>query len=236
MLIKDGKHFTMGLLLAISFFVVLVAMFLPLFENGINFLEKSDQIFNSISKGSTHYIASLEKKNQEYSGKTFKVDIKSKTAETAQHIAKIFTVAGATVTGQGSQLQISGDLGLVLKSVLKDCDAMFYNKDSELVAKYGFSGPDSMYAWWNGLKEMDKELKRQARFKEAAFVDTILKKGVEVSYNYFTIVPESAYSKAGILGFLLVFYVIYTLWWGYAIFFLFEGVGLQMTASVKKEH
>jgi hypothetical protein len=236
MLVKDSKEFKKGLLLAISFFIILVAMFLPLFENGINFLEKSDQIFNSISKGSTQYIASLEKNNQDYSGKTFKVDIKLKTAEIGQRVAKILTMAGATVTAQGSQLQVSGDLGLVLKSALKDSDAMFYNKDSELVAKYGFSGPDSMYAWWSGLKEIDKDLKRQARFKEAAFVDTILKKAVEVSYNYFTIVPESAYSKASILGFLLVFYVIYTLWWGYAIFFLFEGIGLQMTASAKKEH
>jgi len=73
-------------------------------------------------------------------------------------------------------------------------------------------------------------------FKEAAFVDTILKKAVEVSYNFFKIVPESAVSKAGILGFSLVFYVVYTLWWGIAIFFLFEGIGLQMTAGAKKEH
>ncbi len=236
MLIRDGKNFTKGLLLAITFFIILIAMFLPLFEDGLNFLEKSDQIFNSISKGSTQYVAALEKKNQDYLGKTFKVDVKSKTAETGQHIAKIFTTAGATVTGQGSHLQISGDLGLVLKSALKDSDAMFYNKDSELATKYGFSGRDSMYAWWSGLKEMDKDLKRQAKFKEAAFVDSILKKAVEVSYNYFTVVPESAYSSAGILAFLLVFYVVYTLWWGYAIFFLFEGIGLQMTSSAKKEH
>ncbi|MFH0958790.1 MAG: hypothetical protein V1897_08820 [Pseudomonadota bacterium] len=236
MLIKDGKHFTKGLLLAITFFIVLVAMFLPLFEGGINFLQKSDQIFNSISKGSTHYIADLEKKNQEFAGKTFKVDVKIKNAEVGQRIAKIFTTAGATVTGEGTQLQISGDLGLVLKSTLKDSDAMFFNKDSELKTKYGFSGLDSMYAWWSGLKEMDKDLKRQAKFKEADFINTVLKKAVEVSYNYFTVIPESAVSSAGILAFLLVFYVVYTLWWGFAVFFLFEGIGLQMTASAKKEH
>jgi hypothetical protein len=33
-----------------------------------------------------------------------------------------------------------------------------------------------------------------------------------------------------------VFYVVYTLWWGFAIFFIFEGIGLSMTkAKVKKE-
>jgi hypothetical protein len=29
--------------------------------------------------------------------------------------------------------------------------------------------------------------------------------------------------------------VIYTLWWGVAILYLFEGIGLQMKAGKKKE-
>ncbi len=62
-----------------------------------------------------------------------------------------------------------------------------------------------------------------------------MKKGVEVAYNFAKIVPESASSKMGILGFSLVFYVIYTLWWGLAILFLFEGIGLEMKAGAKKE-
>lgn len=236
MLVKDSKHFTKGLLLAITFLIILVAMFLPLFGEGQNALVAADNLFNSISKGSTYYITDLEKKNQAFVGKTFKADIKLKTSEIGQRTSKILGLAGAKVTGDGSQLQISGDLGQVLKSALKDSDAMFYNRDSELTARYGFSGLDAMYAWWNTLKEIDKDLKRQTQFKEAAFVDTIIKKAVEVSYNYFKIVPESAVSKAGILGFSLVFYVVYTLWWGIAIFFLFEGIGLQMTAGAKKEH
>lgn len=236
MLIRDRQHFIKGLVLAITFLVVLVAMFLPLFDDGMNALKAADKLFNSISKGSTYYINDLERKNQEFSGKTFKVDIKVKTAEIAQRIGKILTLAGAKATVEGSQVQISGDLALVLKAALKDSDAMFYNKDAELTAKYGFSGTDAMYAWWTALKETDKDLKRQNLFKESAFVDTVLKKAVEVSYNYFEIVPESAMSKAFLLGFALVFYVVYTLWWGIAIFYLFEGVGLQMTAGAKKEH
>jgi hypothetical protein len=35
---------------------------------------------------------------------------------------------------------------------------------------------------------------------------------------------------------LLLFYVMYTMWWGFAIFFLFEGFGLTMKKSkIKKE-
>ena len=43
-------------------------------------------------------------------------------------------------------------------------------------------------------------------------------------------------SIAGMLSGLLVFYVFYTMWWGYAIFYMFEGFGLTMKkAKVKKE-
>jgi hypothetical protein len=82
---------------------------------------------------------------------------------------------------------------------------------------------------------MDKDLKKQAKFKEAAFLGDVVKKGVEVGYNFYKIEPESASSKIGILSFSLIFYVVYTLWWGIAILFLFEGVGLQMKAGAKKE-
>jgi hypothetical protein len=42
--------------------------------------------------------------------------------------------------------------------------------------------------------------------------------------------------RAGLMIFLLAFYVFYTMWWGYAIFYLFEGFGLTMKkAKVKKE-
>jgi hypothetical protein len=38
------------------------------------------------------------------------------------------------------------------------------------------------------------------------------------------------------MSLMLIFYVVYSLWWGYAILFLFEGLGLSMKrAKVKKE-
>jgi hypothetical protein len=33
----------------------------------------------------------------------------------------------------------------------------------------------------------------------------------------------------------LIFYVVYTLWYGFAIFELFEGIGLTMKKSAKQE-
>jgi len=235
MLVKDKGSFAKGILLAITFLVVLVIMFLPYFGHGENALRAADRLFNSIAKGSTNYIPDMLKKNKAFEGVKFDVALKFKDQQAAQQASKLLTSAGATAKEEAGQLKVAGDLGAVMTASLKDSEAMFNNRDAELQTKYGFPGREVLYTWWSAFKEMDKDLKKQAKFKEAAFVGDVVKKGVEVGYNFFKIEPESASSKAGILSFSLIFYVIYTLWWGIAVLYIFEGVGLQMKAGAKKE-
>ncbi len=73
------------------------------------------------------------------------------------------------------------------------------------------------------------------KFKQAEFVSTVIAKGFEVGYNFFKVEGTSARSKAGILIFAMIFYVVYMLWYGVAILWLFEGFGMEMKAGVKKE-
>lgn len=234
MLVVEKRIFIKGLVLYVSFLVILFLMFSPLF-NGENALKAADRLFNSISKGSTYYFPDLTKQNQAFLGKTFEVSIKLRNEDMAQKTQKVLASGGAQIIPSGSQLRITGDLGQVLAAALKDSDLMFHNKEAELSSRYGFGGKEALYVWWGALREIDRDLTRQNKFKEAAFVSNVVRRGVEVGYNFFGIVPESASSKMGILTFALVFYVIYTLWWGIAILYLFEGVGLQMKAGAKKE-
>lgn len=239
MLIKNKKEFVKGALLAISFLVVLVFMFLPLFE-GQNTFVAADKLFNSIAKGSTYYIGDLIKKSAAFNGQPFDVTIKLKNQDAAVTAEKVFTTAGCKVNAKDAgQFKIEGDLGKVMSAALKDSDDMFYNRDSDVKTRYdGIEGKEALYAWWSCFKAMDLELKKLGRpenFKQAAFLSDVVKKGLEVGYNFFQISPQSARSRGGILTFSLVFYVIYTLWWGIAILFLFEGIGLEMKAGAKKE-
>ena len=78
-------------------------------------------------------------------------------------------------------------------------------------------------------------MKKQKKFKAAAFLGEAVARGVEVGYNFYGIEPEKASKEAGILSFSLFFYIFYTMWWGYAIYFLFEGMGLEMKSGAKKE-
>ena len=234
MLVKQTGTFIKGLVMAVAFWIVLIIMFSPLF-GGENAMVAADKLFNSIAKGSTNYFPGLVKKSGAYANKNFDVNLKLKDQDMARKAAKIVTAAGAKSTGETAEIKVNGDLGSVVSAALKDSEAMFNNRETELSGKYGMPGQEALYVWWNVFKEIDKDLTRQKQFKEASFVADVVKKGIEVSYNFANIVPESAGSRMGILSFSLIFYVIYTLWWGLAVMYLFEGVGLQMTAGAKKE-
>lgn len=235
MLVKDKATFTKGILLLITFFIVLAIMLFSNWFGGVNALKASDRLFNSIAKGSTDYFPGLLKKNKPFNGKEFEVVVKMKDQEMTTKASKILTTNNVQVTPKDSQLSVKGDMGKLLEASLKDSQAMFNNKDSELSSKYGFGGKEALFVWWSFFKQMDKDLKRQKKFKEAKFVEEVVKKGVEVGYNFFGIRAQTARAEAGVLTFSLVFYVIYTLWFGIGVLFIFEGFGLEMKKGSRKE-
>jgi hypothetical protein len=52
---------------------------------------------------------------------------------------------------------------------------------------------------------------------------------VECAYNYYGIEPWKVSDRIGLVLFSLIFYVVYTVWYGYAIIFLLEGWGFTLS-------
>ncbi|MGE4291082.1 MAG: hypothetical protein AB7E32_02620 [Desulfovibrio sp.] len=234
MLIQDKKHFTWGAVLAVSFFAVLSYMFTPNF-GGQNAFHASDALFNSIAKDSTYYLPKIMEQAKAFDGEMIAVTVLGEETDLAAEAALILERNGVTLVPVAAGVSYQADLGKLLAAALADSDAMFYNKGEELEAKYGIEAKRAMFLWWKVLTGTITELNLQKKFKPALFLQTAIAKGVEVGYNFYGIQPESAASKAGTLAFALVFYVIYTLWWGFAIFFLSEGLGLQMKKGKRAE-
>ncbi len=235
MLIKNSKTFNIGALFAITFIGVLIAIFSPLF-NGQNGLQFADDSFNKLAKGSSYFIPKVAKSVEAFTGKSFASAITVDKAEDADSIAKIFSAAGASVEKNGTSLKISGDLGAVLQSALKDADNMYHNNGKAVSERYNMDEKKALQGWWLGLSKTEKNLKKDKMLAEAKAVSDVMKKGVEPGYNFYQIDANKVSEHAGMMSGLLVFYVFYTMWWGYAIFYLFDGFGLTMKkAKVKKE-
>jgi len=226
-MIANQKKFYSGAILLSGFMVVLIIIFMPVF-NGHNGLSYLDSLYNSISKGSAYYIPKLKEEAVEFSGRSITLTLNLADERQAGEIQPLFEKGGASVELSGKALKISGDLAAIMANCLADADDMFANYGDKVAAKYGYGERQVLYNWWLALNAADRDLKKQKKFYEAKYLANVQKKAVECAYNYYKIEPQNISDKYGLVIFSLVFYVAYTLWYGFAIMNLFEGLGLRL--------
>jgi hypothetical protein len=211
----------------VAFFAVLALFFTPIF-GGLNGLDFLDGLYNSISKGSAYYIPKLKDEAKTFGGNPVELSLAMANPAQAQQTSQLLMKAGTTVNVTDAKLKASGDLGKILEGALADADAMYKNDGKAVADKYGFGERQALYTWWQAFKAIEKDLNNQKKFKEAKAVANISKKGIEASYNFYRVEPQSIMDRLGVVVFSLVFYVVYTLWYGFAILFMFEGWGMQL--------
>jgi hypothetical protein len=236
MIVMNKKTFGVGAFLALTFFGVLAIIFSPIFGDGKNGLVYSDDMFNKLSKGSSYFIPKVAKSNEKFNTTDIAMIVKLDKVEQNDVTVKILAAAGADARTGSPEIHINANLGALMSKVLQDADDMYKNDGKKLIDRYGVDEKEAMASWWNVLKVMDKELKKQGKIEEANIVSDVMKKAVEPAYNFYKIDAQKVSEKAGIMTGLLLFYVAYTMWWGFAIFYMFDGIGLTMKkAKVKKE-
>ena len=226
-MVTDKLKFYTGLVMLAIFAVLLMLMFMPIFD-GKNALQYLDGLYNSLSKGSANFILELQEESLEYIGTSTDVVIEMESEEQAEQTAMLYEEAGAEVIILGVELEVKGDLGQILGTSLDDADAMYYNDAETVTDRYGYDARQVLYNWWVSLEETNKALEDQNTFDDAKFVRSVNEKGIEPAYNYFGIEPDSVSSRIGVVIFSLVFYVIYTIWYGFALMFIVEGLGLKI--------
>jgi hypothetical protein len=236
MLIRHKKALSFGLLLALSFLGILALIFSPVFGQGKNGLEYSDELFNKLAKGSSYFIPKLTADLKEVEKEELAVNVKMENADQAAKAAKVVVRGAPDTTLQGDRLIIKGNLAKLLGTVLEDSTSMYFNRGGEVRERYGMDAREVMTTWWSVLNRCAKELMKSKKTRQSNVVLEVTKKGVEPAYNFYGIEPQRVADKAVIVLGLLVFYVLYTMWWGFGIFCLFDGLGLSMKkARVKQE-
>ncbi|HTF99441.1 MAG TPA: hypothetical protein VK654_02505 [Nitrospirota bacterium] len=232
----NKKTLSIGAMLALSFLGVLILIFSPVFGEGKNGLMYSDDMFNKLSKGSSYFIPTVAKNNEKFNSTSVAVALKFDKPEQGTTALKVLAAAGIDVKSASPDMTLNANLGAMMSKVLQDADDMYKNDGKKIADRYGMNEKDALTSWWNVLKVMDKELKKQGKIEESNIVSEVMKKAIEPSFNFYKIDAQQVSEKAGTMIGLLVFYVIYTMWWGFAIFYIFDGLGLTMKkAKVKKE-
>lgn len=225
---SSKRLITQGVLLLVSFFVVLAVIFMPIFPGKVNGLDYLDNLFNMISKGSSNFIPAVTQQVEKYENQSINVTFSMKDEQQAQQTVQLFTASGATASANGTELTVEGDMGKILLASLSDANALFNNESGELNSKYGFSGKQVVYNWWNASLGIQTSLNKQQAFDKAKVFNTLQQRALEPAYNYYGIEASSYKDNLALVIAALTFYVFYTLWYGFGILYLFEGLGLRI--------
>jgi hypothetical protein len=230
-MIANKKEFAGGLALMAGFWIVFAILLSPIFpgqEKKLNMLDYMDSMYNSISKKSAYYIPEIVKKADKLKGESFSVEIKVEDKKSTPRIATMLRTSGATVEEAEGKLKVSGDLGVVLNGAMADTELAYNNNGEALQARHGADAKQVMFDWHNTLSAIEKSFTKQEKFAQSTTLNKAKTKAVETAYNYYGIEAQSIKDKAVLVVASLVGYVIYTMWFGFAILFMFEGWGLKL--------
>jgi hypothetical protein len=222
------RQLTVGIILLTSFAAVMVAIFMPWFDGG-NALNYLDNLYNTISKGSAYYIPKVQHEVEAMAATPVTLSLKFADAATAERARPLLAAAGAEAVAEGDSLRVDGDLKAIFASCIEDAEAAYHNRGEVLAARYGEDARPVLHAWWRTLGAIERDLNRQKRFDEAKTTHAVQAKAVECAYNYYGIEASKISDRWGIVLLSLAFYVLYTVWYGYAILYLFEGLGMRLS-------
>lgn len=232
-MIVNKKQFMTGLAMLISFTVVLVILMSPLI-GGKSVITYADDLFNELTKGSTYAIPGVQSKAKNFNGKAFDTTISVKGQEEIDKIIKLFSTVDGKVTVEGQKVKVSGDLGKFATAALADADLEYKNNGAEIQGKYGIESREALYYWWTLFNGLAAQYKIENKASELSFTNNVLTKALEPAYNFENINAVKVGERAGITTFMLIFYVIYTVWYGFAIMYIFEGLGIVASSHGEK--
>jgi hypothetical protein len=231
-IVMRKREFAVGVVLIVTFFVILFVMHSSTMFGikGRSLVDYTDELFVSISKGSVYFIPEVMKRSNKYMGRTINFKIKGD-----QKTAMLFGKADAKVVLENRELEITCDLGEIEKSAIQDADLLFKGEGKKLYDKYGFEGKDVIKLWWASLKAMEGPLRKEKKFEETESLSFVRIKALEPAFNYYGVEAASAGDYVFGITVIVVCYVLYTVWWGFAIYFLCEGVGLLVRKGKEKK-
>ncbi|MBU4532676.1 MAG: hypothetical protein U1D96_02885 [Eubacteriales bacterium] len=228
-MITNKAVFFKGIVSMALFLLLLVPLFTPVFS-GQTGMEAADDLFNSLSKGSSYYIPVVAEEAPRFEGQQVSAKIKAADVVQSEMLVKLFEGAGASVTAGPEAIEVTGDLGAILNAAIVDADDLFNQREAAIESRYGVDNARAvLYYWYDASKQIQKSLGEEHKFEQSLFVKKVSERAIEPAYNFAGIAPSKVSERAGITVFLLVFYVFYTIWYGFSIMFIFEGLGISVS-------
>jgi hypothetical protein len=233
-IVVDRGKLALGAAGVLSFTVLLVVGLLPL-EGGRNLLGRADSFFNQIAKHSADYLGAARERAGNCGLAEVDFAIAPREAVRDEQMRRVISSCGASAapTADG-RTRIRGSLRRLSEAALADAELMYANKAGELEARHAMPATEAIYCWWCVFDGLARRYVQENRPDEADFAKFVSAKTLEPAYNFRGI--ETRTTKASLLPLLglMVFYVVYTLWYGMSIMLVCEGFGITARGAGKR--
>lgn len=230
MIIHNKTQFVQGAILLASFALIFWIIISPVFPGQQNRkltgLEYADEVFNQLSKGSSYFIPAVRGSIEKFPEALVTLQVYTQSQEETMIMKELLEKAHTPLIEIGrDKIIFESQLGQILSAATSDANFLFNNNGEAITKKYGLEPLKVSSAWWHLLNPCIKELQKQHKIKEAQLVDEVVRKAIEPGNNFYGIESASVLDHIWLISSLLIFYIIYTLWYGTGIYKLFEGLG-----------
>lgn len=239
MLVRNKKKFGQGLVLILSFAALFWVIMLPVFHDGANNrltgLQYADTVFNELSKGSSYFIPEVFAAIEPMTGREVSLTARVVPALAPVALQELGRAGVRNIKETAGELSFSGDLGAILKTAVEDSESLYKDDSAALASRYNNANPLVVgEAWWRLLNPCVKELQKQGKIGEAAAVEEVVRRAIEPGYNFYGIPSARVSENIFLICAMMAFYVLYAVWYGFAVYRLFDGFGLLGPGQAKK--
>lgn len=239
-LVRNKKSFYRGLVMLLAFAVLFWAMLQPFFRSNdgkpMTALQWTDGVFNRLSKGSSWFVPEIKAAISNAGDLPVSVALAMPDAKLAQACLGLLAASGITAASYENQvLSFTGNLATLLTAAANDGGDLYHNEGGKICDCYGVENPLLVSsAWWHLLNPCIKALQKQNKPGVAALVEQVVKKAIEPGNNFYGLRVARVADNILLVCGLLAFYVFYAVWYGFAVYNLFAGLGLLGMAQAEE--
>jgi hypothetical protein len=110
----------------------------------------------------------------------------------------------------------------------------FHNQGQNIETKYQMPNTEVLYCWWIIFDGLTRRYIQDNKGSEAGFTKLMTGKILEPAYNFRNIEPSKIRGHALPVLLLLIFYILYTVWYGLSIMYISEGLGISASKQGDK--
>ena len=235
-LVRNRRSLVLGLALLGSFYATVAALLLaPVFPEAQTGLRWADGLFNSVSKGSANFLPEEAETARTLSGQPVRVTLRASDAEQARTWAGLYGTTGAGVALAGNDVTVAGDLGSILSNAVADSRIAYADAGASdaFETRYHLPTRAVTYGWWTSFQALDRALTTQGQPTQAAAVRSVSRRALEPAHNYLGVERRTSAESVGPLVGVLALYLLFTAWYGSAVFALSTAFGIGVGKSAR---